>query len=184
MSQTKKLMFISDIHGSEYYFKKALEIYKKEIPYKLIVLGDILYHGPRNPLPEGYNPKEVIELINPLKNDIISVRGNCEAEVDQMVLDFPILGDYHILDFDDHEFFLTHGHLYNNEPSPLCKKETIFCQGHTHIPMIDMKNTIVHFNPGSITLPKDGHPNTYGIYENNTITIKKLDGHEYMVKKL
>lgn len=175
-----KLMFISDIHGSKTCLERALQCFQEEKPDRLVILGDLLYHGPRNPLPTGYEPKGVIELINPLKEAIIAVRGNCDSEVDQMVIEFPILADYHIINVDGRDFFLTHGHLYNNEPSPLCRKGTVFAQGHTHIPMIQIKEDVLHFNPGSITLPKENHPPTYGIYNNGTLTVKTMDGKVYM----
>lgn len=175
-----KLMFISDIHGSETCLAKALESYNEEKPDRLVILGDLLYHGPRNPLPNGYNPKGVIELLNPLKEKIIAVRGNCDSEVDQMVMEFPMMGDYHIVYSENHEFFLTHGHLYNNQPSDLCPKGSVFAQGHTHVPMIEQKGDVLHFNPGSITLPKENHPQTYGIYNQNTLSIKTMDGLNYL----
>lgn len=176
---TVKLMFISDIHGSETCLAKALLCYEEEKPDRLVILGDILYHGPRNPLPEGYNPKGVIELINPLKESIMAVRGNCDSEVDQMVIDFPMMGDYHLISIEGVEFFLTHGHMYNNQPSELCRKGSVFAQGHTHVPMIKQKGDVLHFNPGSITLPKENHPQTYGIYEHGVMSIKTLDGKTY-----
>ena len=114
-----KVMFISDIHGSYTWAKRAIETYQEEKADKLIILGDILYHGPRNDLPDGYNCKRVIALLNPLKKDIIAVRGNCDSEVDQMVLDFPMRSDYALYDVDGHHFFLTHGHLYNEDQLPL-----------------------------------------------------------------
>lgn len=176
-----KLMFISDIHGSIDALHIALNRFKIEQADKLVILGDILYHGPRNPLPNGYNPKEVAEVINQYKDVIIAVRGNCDSEVDQMVLEFPMRADYIQLSVDGQVFFLTHGHLYNNEPNPLCQKGTIFAQGHTHIPMIMDKNGVTHYNPGSITLPKMGHPPTYGIYDQGQLSIRTLNGEVYPV---
>jgi putative phosphoesterase len=175
-----KLMFISDIHGSSTCLEKALECYEVEKADKLIVLGDILYHGPRNPLPDGYEPKLVIEQLNPLKDQILAVRGNCDSEVDQMVLDFPMRGDYREIMLDSYNFFISHGHLYDNSLPTMLTKGAIYIQGHTHIPMLVNKEGIWHINPGSITLPKEGHPKTYAIYEEKCFTIKTMDGNTYM----
>ena len=150
-----KVMFISDIHGSYYWANRAIEKYHEEKADKLIILGDILYHGPRNDLPKDYNCKKVIALLNPLKKDIIAVRGNCDSEVDQMVLDFPMRSDYALMDVDQHHFFMTHGHLFNEDQLPLL-------------------NEIYILNPSSISLPKEG-TNSYGIYENDCFTIKTFD---------
>ncbi len=179
-----KVMFISDIHGSVTATEKILAIYATEQPTQLILLGDILYHGPRNPLPESYDPKGVIALLNPMKDSIIAVRGNCDSEVDQMVLDFPIMADYNWYIVDDKRFFMTHGHLYNSQPPALLSSGDIFIQGHTHIPMIEEKGGVWHVNPGSITLPKEGHPPTYAIYEDKKITVKTFEGDCYIEKNI
>ena len=113
-----KYMFASDIHGSAYYCRKMLEAYEKEEAERLVLLGDLLYHGPRNDLPKDYAPKQVISMLNEMKNQIYAVRGNCEAEVDQMVLEFPVLADYCIFAIDDLTFFATHGHVYNQDHLP------------------------------------------------------------------
>jgi putative phosphoesterase len=164
-------MFISDVHGSYKWAKLAIDKYHEEKPDKLIILGDILYHGPRNDLPEDYNPKKVIALLNPLKKDIIAVRGNCDAEVDQMVLEFMITSDYCTMDVDNHHFFITHGHLFNKDKMPFLNKGDIFVHGHFHKPMIENQDGIIIINPSSISLPKEG-TNSYGIYENDTFIIK------------
>lgn len=176
-----KLMFISDIHGSYLYAKKAIETYQKEKADKLIILGDILYHGPRNDLPEGYGPKQVIPLLNEYKKEIIAVRGNCDAEVDQMVLDFPIRGDYATIDVDGHHFFLTHGHLFDEDNLPSLNEGDIFAYGHIHKPVAKIMNGIYIINPSSISLPKEGN-NSYGIYENDVFVIKEFD--QTIVKKI
>lgn len=170
-----KLMFISDIHGSYKWAKEAINKYHEEKADKLIILGDILYHGPRNDLPEEYSPKEVIKLFNPLKKEIIAVRGNCDAEVDQMVLDFMIRSDYATIDVDNHHFFLTHGHIYNEEVIPLLNNNDILVYGHYHVPIAKKVNNIYILNPSSISLPKAGN-NSYGIYENNVFSIKEFNG--------
>ena len=170
-----KLMFISDIHGSYKYAKKALEIYEEEKAEKLVILGDILYHGPRNDLPDGYDPKKVIKLLNSYKNKIIAVRGNCDAEVDQMVLEFPIRADYATIDIDNHHFFLTHGHLFDENNLPNLNRGDIFVYGHIHRQVAKNENGIYIINPSSISLPKEGN-NSYGIYNDNEFLIKEFDG--------
>ncbi len=176
-----KLMFISDIHGSYTWAKRAIETYQEEKADKLIILGDILYHGPRNDLPDGYNCKQVIALLNPLKKDIIAVRGNCDSEVDQMVLDFPMRSDYALYDVDGHHFFLTHGHLYNEDQLPLLNDNDILVYGHFHKPIAKKKDNIYIINPSSISLPKEG-TNSYAIYENHRIVIK--DFNQNIVKEI
>ena len=170
-----KLMFISDIHGSYKYAKKALEIYEEEKAEKLVILGDILYHGPRNDLPDGYDPKNVIKLLNNYKNKIIAVRGNCDAEVDQMVLEFPIRADYATMDIDNHHFFLTHGHLFDENNLPNLNRGDIFAYGHIHKQVAKNENGIYIINPSSISLPKEGN-NIYGIYKENEFLIKEFNG--------
>ena len=128
-----KLMIASDIHGSALYCRQMLEAYKREEAGRLLLLGDILYHGPRNDLPEGYAPKEVIAMLNPMKNDLLCVRGNCDTEVDQMVLDFPILADYCFLELPGASVFATHGHVFNPEKVPPLKEGDILLNGHTHV---------------------------------------------------
>lgn len=171
-----KLFFISDIHGSVYYLEKALERYEKEQADYIIILGDILYHGARNPLPKAYNPKGVIELLNKLSKKIIAVRGNCDSEVDQMVLNFPLSGTYSNLLLGDQRLFLTHGHIYNKEKMVELEKGSVFAYGHTHIPELKIIEDIIYFNPGSITLPKEANPRTYGVMDENKIEIKTFDG--------
>ncbi len=170
-----KIMFISDIHGSYKYLKKALDIFELEQAKKLVILGDILYHGPRNDLPDGYEPKKVIKLLNDVRNKIIAVRGNCDAEVDQMVLEFPIRADYAAIDIDNHHFFLTHGHLFDENNLPNLNKGDVFVYGHIHKQVVKEKEGIYIINPSSISLPKEGK-NSYGIYENNIFYIKELNG--------
>lgn len=176
----KKIMCISDIHGGSSCLEAALKAYDRERADQLIVLGDILYHGPRNPLPEDYNSKGVIEQLNQWKKPIIAVRGNCDSEVDQMVLNFRMMETESRLWIDEKEVFITHGHRYENTPPVDLVAGSLFFQGHTHVPMI-MKTDrgVWHVNPGSITLPKEGHPKTYCIYENKKITIKTIEGDCY-----
>lgn len=170
-----KIMFISDIHGSFKYIKKALDIFELEKAEKLVILGDILYHGPRNDLPDDYDPKKVISLLNGFKHKIIAVRGNCDAEVDQMVLEFPMRADYATIDIDNHHFFLTHGHLFDENNLPNLNKGDVFVYGHIHKQIAKEKDGIYIINPSSISLPKEGN-NSYGIYEKDNFYIKELNG--------
>lgn len=167
---------MSDIHGSSFYLKKALEHFQKGQYHYLIILGDILYHGPRNPIPEGYNPQEVVSLLNPLANQIIACRGNCEAEVDQMLLKFPCLGDYALIVDNGVSFFATHGHQYTTQNYPKGTGKSIFLSGHTHLWLLNKEDKTIVCNPGSITLPKENRPHTFATYENNVLSIKDLSG--------
>jgi len=171
-----KLFFISDIHGSEYYLNKALERFKEEKADYIVILGDHLYHGPRNPFPQGYEPKKVTEILNSLSDKIISIRGNCDSEVDQMVLDFPMMADYSIIFYEGKKFFLTHGHIYNEKNMPKLKDNDVFIYGHTHILRAEKVDNVFLLNPGSISLPKENNPHTYGVLEKDTFRIKDLDG--------
>ena len=170
-----KLMVISDIHGSLFYLKKVIEIFEKNNYDKILILGDELYHGPRNPLPKEYNPKEAAELLNRYKNKIIAVRGNCDSEVDQMVLNFPITADYNMIFWENKKIFMTHGHIYNID-SPLPMEDgDIMIYGHFHIPIIQRKNEKMFLNPGSISLPKENNPNSFGVFENGSFYIKDME---------
>ena len=161
-----KLMIASDIHGSEYYCKKLIEEFENHKADKLLLLGDILYHGPRNDLPHDYYPKGVISLLNPLKEKLLCVRGNCDTEVDQMVLDFPILADYAYLYIDGKTIFATHGHKFNCDNPPPLNKGDILLNGHTHIPAIENKGDYIYINPGSVSIPKNNSDHSYLIMEN------------------
>ncbi|MDU1443366.1 MAG: phosphodiesterase [Clostridium cochlearium] len=171
-----KLFFISDIHGSSYYLEKVINIYEKENADYLVILGDELYHGARNPLPKEYNPKKVAEILNTYKNEIIAVRGNCDSEVDQMVLNYPIMSDYSIILYNNKRLFLTHGHIYNKDNLPNINNGDVLIYGHTHVPLAEKTNNMFIINPGSITFPKENTPHCYGVLENNTFKIKTLDG--------
>ena len=160
--------------------QKALEIFDKEKPEYIILLGDLLYHGPRNQLPEGYNPMNVAQALNKRKEQIIAVRGNCDAEVDQMLLEFPILSEYTIILYNNRKIFSTHGHIYNENNKPVLKDNDILISGHTHIPVAKKADNIYILNPGSIAIPKENHPQTYGVLNENAFEIKNLDGNVYM----
>mgnify|MGYP002797640247 FL=1 len=175
-----KLLIASDIHGSAYYCRKLLEAYKKEEADKLILLGDILYHGPRNDLPEEYAPKEVIAMLNPMKQEILCVRGNCDTEVDQMVLEFPILADYGFLYEGGRMIFLTHGHVFNENHLPMLKKGDILLHGHTHVPVCREHEEYIYMNPGSVSIPKEGSEHSYMTYEDGIFIWKNLDREAYL----
>ncbi len=169
-------MIASDIHGSAYYCAQLLEAYRREQADRLLLLGDILYHGPRNDLPEGYNPKAVITQLNAIREDILAVRGNCDAEVDQMVLEFPILADYAILCAGERMIFATHGHLFNEGQLPPLHDGDILLHGHTHVPGCVEHGTYTYLNPGSVSLPKAGSWRGYMTFDGRTFQWKNLTG--------
>ena len=169
-----KLMIASDIHGSEKWAGRLVEEYKKSGAEKLVLLGDVLYHGPRNSLTEGHNPQGVISILNDLAEEIISVRGNCDAEVDQMVLAFDIMEDYECLEDGDRTLWFTHGHIYSVDYFPKAKEGDIVIQGHTHIPMDEMRCGIRCVNPGSVSLPKGGSDRQCLLYEDGEFKTVKL----------
>lgn len=169
-----KLMFIADIHGSEYWLDKALDVYKANDFDRLIILGDVLYHGPRNPLPEGYNPQGVLGKLNELSEEIIAIRGNCDSEVDQMVLNFRVLNEESHLILEDRDFYLCHGHHLDEEDLPQLKQGTVICHGHTHIPRKEELGDYTFFNPGSIALPKMETAHSYGVYIDGKLMINAL----------
>lgn len=171
-----KLMFGSDIHGAAKCCLEMLSAFEREGADKLILLGDILYHGPRNDLPEDYAPKKVISLLNAKKNELLCVRGNCEAEVDQMVLEFPVMADYMALWLDGHMAMCTHGHLYDTENIPNINKGDIIISGHTHLLRAEEKDGIYYINPGSVSIPKGGNPRSYAVYESGKFIIKEMNG--------
>ena len=171
-----KMLIASDIHGSAHYSRKLLDAWDREEPERVLLLGDILYHGPRNDLPEEYAPKEVIAMLNPRKDRILCVRGNCDTEVDQMVLEFPILADYAWIAADGRRIFATHGHVYNTKNlPPLCAGE-ILLHGHTHVPAWEDHGTFRYYNPGSVSIPKGDSRPAYMTLENGAFTWKTLAG--------
>ncbi len=160
-----KILIASDIHGDKYYARKIEEIINKEKVDKVILLGDFLYHGPRNDLPFDYDTMETAQTLNKYKDLIIAVRGNCDAEVDQMILDFDISSDYKIFEIDGLKLYLTHGHL--NDMLPKREEDSILLNGHTHVYKLEDN----YINPGSISIPKKTNNHTYIIYENRKFTI-------------
>ena len=171
-----KWFIASDTHGSEYYCKKMLDCFEKEKADKMLLLGDILYHGPRNDLPKDYNPKAVIELLNALKDKILCVRGNCDTEVDQMVLQFPILADYCIIADAGKVVYATHGHNFNENNLPPLGSGDILLHGHTHVPKCTKHETYTYMNPGSVSIPKEGSHHGYMLLENGVFTWKDFEG--------
>ena len=185
----------SDIHGSAYWCRKMLEKFLESGAERMILLGDILYHGPRNDLPRDYAPKEVIDMLNPYRQQIWAVRGNCEAEVDQMVLDFPVMADYAVLALNGHTIYATHGHVFNEKKLPPLMDGDALLHGHTHLLKAEWleagtadgaaaKGTgsapdgsgngrfrFCHLNPGSVSIPKGGNPNTYAVLRDDVFTV-------------
>ena len=169
-----KLLIASDIHGSAYWCGKLMDLIQAENPDRVILLGDLLYHGPRNDLPRGYAPKQVIPMLSGIQERIVAVRGNCEAEVDQMVLPFPCLADYAQLLVDGKLFHLSHGHHQNPEQLPPLPQGSVFLFGHTHVKLDQQVNGIRCLNPGSVSIPKDGSHSCL-IYENGKFSFKILE---------
>lgn len=166
-----KLLIASDIHGSAVWCKKLLDAFESEGADKLVLLGDILYHGPRNPLPDGYAPKEVFEMLNPLSGKIIAVRGNCDSEVDQMVLEFNVSSDYAEIWDGGKKITLSHGHRL----VPPLGQGDVYLTGHTHVPLnVVEKEGYLHLNPGSVALPKEGSAHGYILYDNGEFMFKSL----------
>ena len=179
-----RLMIASDIHGSAKWCEQLLEAWQREKPDRLVLLGDLLYHGPRNDLPEGYVPKEVIAMLNDIAPHLLCVRGNCEAEVDQMVLSFPVMADYSVLLVDGHSIYVTHGHVHNEDnPPPLQFGDILLC-GHTHIPCCHRHEDFIYVNPGYVSIPKQNTPHSYIMLEDGRMVWKDLDGREFLQEKL
>ena len=172
-----KILICSDIHGDLESAEKIVCAFKKSGAERLVILGDILYHGPRNDLPKTYNPKAVIPLLNSVSDSILAVRGNCDAEVDDMVLDFSLLADYAYIDVDSVRFFVTHGHKFNTQTPPSLKRGDVLLHGHTHVPcFIPFGNGNLYVNPGSAAIPKEESCRSYIIYEDRTFTRYDIDG--------
>ena len=165
-----RALILSDIHGSAIAARQALAFFEKFNCDKIFLLGDTLYHGPRNDLPRDYAPKRVIELLNAIRNELLCVRGNCDAEVDQMMVEFPIMEDYKILDAGNKKFFLTHGHLWNEYKIPPIGIADVLAHGHTHIPELKtLECGLQIFNPGSVSLPKGGSGRSIGYYDGDEL---------------
>ena len=171
-----KWMIASDIHGSAYYCNVLLEAFKASGCEKLILLGDLLYHGPRNDLPKDYAPNKVISMLSAMKDRVLCVRGNCDTEVDQMVLPFPILADYALFVLDGISVFATHGHHHGEDNPPMLKKGDVLLCGHTHVAKCTQHGNFLYLNPGSVSIPKEGTGHGYLIYENKTFTRHLIEG--------
>lgn len=172
-----KILIVSDIHGS---LDAAHRIVALAASYDTVFcLGDVLYHGPRNDLPRSYAPKSVIPLMNSLSARILAVRGNCEAEVDQMVLSFPVMSTTAMAMVDGRRMVLSHGHIFNEDSLP--PAADIFLYGHTHIPVAHMKDGVICFNPGSAGIPKGGFPASYGEYVDGVLNVRSLDDDKVMM---
>ena len=169
-----KLLIASDLHGSAHWTRKLIDAYEKSGPARLVLLGDLLYHGPRNDLPDGYDPKAVIGLLNPLAAQIIAVRGNCEAEVDGMVLDFPVSPDYGLIFDGERSLYLSHGH----RETPKLPAGALYFTGHTHIPHDYTENGVRFLNPGSVSIPKNGSGHSFILYLDGDVRFMTLDKEE------
>ena len=171
-----KWMIASDLHGSAYYCRKMLEAFEREGADRLFLLGDLLYHGPRNDLPREYAPKAVIPLLNGKKEKLLCVRGNCDAEVDQMVLEFPVLADYAVLPVGQRLIYATHGHIYHVKNLPPLAPGDVLLHGHTHVPAwTEFGQGNLYLNPGSVSIPKENSPHSYMTLEENTMQWKELE---------
>lgn len=175
-----KYLVISDIHGALHGASTMTEAFQTHSCDWILCLGDILYHGPRNDVPEDYQPKKVIEIMNANAQHITAVRGNCEAEVDQMVLSFPCMSDANTVFLQNRRVFMSHGHVYAPDHLPVLNNGDAFLSGHTHIPTADCKDGIYLLNPGSVSLPKGGHPCTYGVLDEHGFTVYTADHKKYM----
>lgn len=174
-----KLMIASDLHGSAYYVKKLLDRFNEEKPDKLLLLGDLLYHGPRNALPQDYDCPTAAESLNSIKDHILAVRGNCDCEVDQMVLSFPILADYALLEVNGLILYATHGHVWNEDHLPPMGEKTVLLNGHFHVPTCHDHGSYLYLNPGSTSIPKGGSVGSYMVLEEKTFTWKDMEGAAY-----
>lgn len=171
-----KWMIASDLHGSAYYCRKMLEAFEREGADRLFLLGDLLYHGPRNDLPREYAPKEVIPLLNGKKEKLLCVRGNCDAEVDQMVLEFPVLADYAVLPVGRRLIYATHGHIYHVKNLPPLAPGDVLLHGHTHVPAwTEFGQGNLYLNPGSVSIPKEDSLHSYMTLEGNAMQWKELE---------
>ena len=175
-----KLLIASDIHGDIEAAKSIINIFKAEGCDRIFLLGDLLYFGPRNSLTENYDPQGVIKLLNENKEYILAVRGNCDAEVDQMVLDFPIMADYCYLSLDGLSVFATHGHHFNTQTPPPLREGEILLHGHTHVSTVEsFGNENLYVNPGSVSIPKENTPKGYILYDNGRLLFKTLSGETF-----
>lgn len=179
-----KWMIASDIHGSAYWCRRLLEAFEREQADRLVLLGDLLYHGPRNELPRDYAPKEVAAMLNAHKDKILAVRGNCDAEVDALLLDFPITADCAIIDIGERLIFATHGHVYSSDSLPPLARGGILLHGHTHVPACEMRGNHLYLNPGSVSIPKNNTAHSYMTLFDGELMCKDMDGTAFITHKL
>ena len=170
-----KLLIASDLHGSAYNCRLLLDAFQREKADKLVLLGDLLYHGPRNPLPQEYDTVAVTQMLNSVKEQLFCVRGNCDADVDQLVLEFPVLADHALISVDGVELFVTHGHLHDDSNPPPLKQGSYLLCGHIHLPVCRNKGHFTYLNPGSLALPKEGTPRSYLTLDNGVFTWHELE---------
>ena len=171
-----KIAFLSDLHGSSCAARAGLEAADAWGADRIAILGDVMYHGPRNPLPQGYAPAEVARLLNRYADRIVAVRGNCDSEVGQMLLEYPMMGDSTLIATPEHDIFLTHGHIYCPENHPRLRPGTILAFGHIHTPVAEQSGDLFFFNPGSAALPKEPFPPTWGRYDGNCLEVVDFEG--------
>ena len=180
-----KLLIASDIHGSAYWCRALMAQIEVESPDTVVLLGDLLYHGPRNDLPRDYAPKEVLAMLNTLADRVVAVRGNCDSEVDQMVLEFPILSDSMVLFLNGRMAFVTHGHLFNTQNPPPLNRGDLLIHGHTHVQAFTpFGNDNLYINPGSTSIPKENNEHSYMTYEDGLFTIKTMNGQEICSRRI
>ena len=179
-----KLLIASDIHGSAYYCEKIVKAFENEGADKLLLLGDVLYHGPRNDLPKDYDPKKVAPMLNAMKEKIIAVKGNCDSDVDQMVLEFPIMAPYAIIAFENRCIFATHGDKFNVDNPPFLNKNDVLLYGHFHVPACKVMDNFIYMNPGSTSIPKENSANSYMVTDGKHFIWKDTDGNTYMEYEL
>ncbi len=179
-----KWLIASDIHGSAYFCRELIRVFKEEKADKMLLLGDILYHGPRNDLPKEYNPKAVAEMLNGLKDKIYTVRGNCDAEVDQLMLEFPIMAEYVLIPCKERMILATHGHTYNEKQLPPMQVGDVLLNGHTHVPAYRENETCIYMNPGSVSIPKEDSHHGYMLMEEGAFVWKDFSGNVIMEKEI
>ncbi len=179
-----KWLIASDLHGSSLYCEKLLAAFEREGADRLLLLGDILYHGPRNALPEEYETKTVAEMLSERREDILCLRGNCDTEVDEMVLGFPLCPGFVVIPVGQRLIFATHGHHYNDDYLPAMREGDILLHGHTHVPRCEERWGTLFLNPGSVSIPKGGSKHSYMTLEGSLALLKTLDGEEFMRQEL
>lgn len=177
-----KLMFASDIHGSLPAAERVLSLFAQSGAQWLVILGDVLNHGPRNALPEGYAPAQVAERLNSVAERIIAVRGNCDSEVDQMLLHFPITAPWQQVLMENSRLFLTHGHLFGPDNLPSLAAGDVLVYGHTHIPVAEKRGDIFLFNPGSVSIPKGEFTASYGLLNEGQLQVLALDDNQVIAE--